>query len=167
MRTALDAPSNTLNAYERDFIANVRAHGWFNTSVSGDAENPNFSYSTGLWLTTSQPELIMFGLKSQIAHDVFWDLFRGAQDGRALPIRARTEQPFGNLPAYAFPVAKRFYADYLGSSRWFYGSDDFPCLQIVWPDRAGVFPWEDRFDPEFVSDQPDLTENGWQATLAN
>jgi len=48
-----------------------------------------------------------------------------------------------------------------GESRWFYGGDDFPCLQIVWPDRAGRFPWEADFDAQFEGNQPDLTEQGW------
>jgi hypothetical protein len=36
----------------------------------------------------------------------------------------------------------------------------------VWPDRAGVFPWEAGFDPAFAGDQVDLTEDGWRAALA-
>jgi hypothetical protein len=64
-------------------------------------------------------------------------------------------------------VANRFYADHLGWTRWFYGGDRFPCLQIVWPDRAGVFPWEPGFDATFSNDQADLTEHGWQAAIAD
>ena len=69
--------------------------------------------------------------------------------------------------AYVFPVAKRHYANHLGWSRWFYAGDDFPCQQIVWPDRAGLFPWEAGFDPTFANKQPDLTEHGWLAALTN
>lgn len=58
-------------------------------------------------------------------------------------------------------VAKRHFANFLGWSRWFYGGDEFPCLQLVWPDRSGLFPWEPDFDPEFGGDQPDPTEQGW------
>lgn len=166
MRTALDASRDALNSYERDFVDNVRKHGWFNTSVSGDEQGPGFSHSTGYWLTTKQPEVVIFGLPSKTAHDIFWDLFRDARDGHPLKLSTRTDRVFGNLPAYVFPVAKRFYTEYLGSSLWFYGKDDFPCLQIVWPDRAGLFPWEIGFDPAFADDQPDLTENGWRAALS-
>jgi hypothetical protein len=55
----------------------------------------------------------------------------------------------------------------LGWSRWFYGGDAFPCLQIVWSDRDGRFPWQSGFDPALAGLQPDLTENGWLASLTH
>ena len=167
MQTALDLPTETLSSYEQKFIAKVREFGWFGTSVFGDAEGPGFSYTTGFWLNTTQPELIMFGVNSDTAHNVFWDMFRDASAGDPLPVGTSTDRVFGNLRAYGFPVAKRFYPEYLGSSLWFYGSDDFPCHQVVWPDRSGVFPWEEGFDPAFANDQPDLTEHGWRAALTS
>lgn len=165
MQTALDTPFEALDRSEREFVAKVRESGFFSTSVVGDDEGPGFSFTTGFWVSARQPELIMFSVKHEIAHDVFWDLFRDAKAKKAIPLGRKTDQLFANLPAYAFPVAKRFYADHLGRSRWFYGGDGFPCIQIVWPDREGVFPWEPGFDPEFADDQPDLTENGWRDSL--
>jgi hypothetical protein len=165
MRTALDTPTEALDDDERDFVDKIREHGWFDTSVFGDEEGQGFSFTTGFWVGCQQPELIIYSVEREIAHNVFWNLFRDAKAQITLPIGQRTDQVFANLPAYAFPVAKRFYRDHLGWGRWFYGGDEFPCLQIVWPDRAGVFPWEDGFDQNFASDQPDLTEQGWSASL--
>jgi len=167
MRTALDASEANLDSDEQTFVAKVREHGWFRMSVAGDSEGPGFSYTTGFWVSARQPEVILFGLKSETAHDVFWDLFRDAEGNKSLVPGRATQEVFGNQPAYVFPVAKRFYAEYLGWSRWFYGSDDFPCFQIVWPDRNGVFPWQPGFDPQFFGSQPDLSEMGWQAILAD
>lgn len=161
MFTALDAPSDSLDKDERSFVAKIGEHGWFRTSVAGDDEGPGFSFTTGFWVTVGHPEVVMFSTKGDIAHDVFWDLFREAQVDNALPIGVRTDAVFANLPAYVFRVAKRHYRDFLGWSVWFYGGEDFPCLQIVWPDRAGRFPWEADFDAVFRADQPDLTEAGW------
>ena len=117
MRTALDAPVEVLDDPERAFVAKVREHGWFDTAVFGDAEGPGFSLTTGLWVNTGQPELIMFGMKREITHDVLWDLFREAKAGSPLPIVKPTNRAFQNLLAYAFPVAKRFYPDHLGWSQ--------------------------------------------------
>ena len=167
MRTALDAPVDTLDRDEQSFVAKVKEYGWFDTHIFADAEGPGFSFTTGIWLSTRQPELIMFATKHEIAHNVFWSVSQDAKAGTALQTGRRTNAVFANLAAYAFPVAKRFYPDLLGWSRWFYGGDDFPCLQIVWPDPEGVFPWEDGFDQDFVADQPDLTEHGWQRALAS
>lgn len=165
MATALDAPAGTLDDAEQAFVDAVREHGWFRTQVGADEEGPGFTFSTGFWLSTQQPELLLFSTRPDIAHDVFWDLYRRAQQGQPLPVGRRTDQVFANLPAYLFRVAERHYPDYLGWSRWFYGNDGFPCLQIVWPDRAGLFPWEPGFDPAFASDQIDLTETGWTSEI--
>lgn len=166
MRTALDAPEDALDEHERSFVANIREHGWFRTSVFAEGDEPGFSYTTGFALNTGSPEFIVFGLTYEIAHDVLWDLFRDAQAGRMLPCGVRTDAVFANLPAYAFPVAKRHYAAHLGWSMWFHGGSGFDCWQIVWPDRAGIFPWEDGFDATFAGDQRDLTENGWAVAAA-
>jgi hypothetical protein len=167
MRSALDAPLSALDEQERSFVGNVREHGWVRTSVGGDETGPGFSYTTGLWLSARQPELIIFSMKIEIVHIVFWDMFRDAKAERKLAVGRRTDAVFANLPAYAFPVAKKHYASLLGWSRWFYAGDEFPCLQIVWPDRAGVFPWEPGFDPGFQTDQRDLTDKGWLNEIAD
>lgn len=167
MMTALDAPADALDDDEKSFVVKIREHGWFDTSVTSDDEGPGFSYTSGLWVNAGQPELILFSMKREIAHDVFWDLFRDAKAGQRLKQGVLTDRVFANLPAYAFPVARKFYREYLGWNRWLYAGDDFPCVQIVWPDREGVFPWQAGFDVAFAHDQPDLTESGWSASVAD
>nr|WP_321359213.1 DUF4262 domain-containing protein [uncultured Hyphomonas sp.] len=161
MRTALDAPPNTLDEHERSFVELLKKHGWFRTSVLEDEEGPGFSYTTGFWISTGRPELVMFGMMVETVHEVFWSLFRDAQSGLNLAVGKRTDAVFANLPAYAFLIAKQHYPQFLGWNRWFYLGDDVPCLQIVWPDREGVFPWEPGFSDEFRDKQVDLTERGW------
>lgn len=167
MRTALDAPTDALDEQERNFVAQIREHGWFRTSVFAEGDKPGFSYATGFTVNAGAPELIMFSLKDETAHDIFWELFRHAQAGGRLPLAIPTPDVFGGgVLAYAFPVAKRHYRDHLGWSIWFYGGSDFDCWQIVWPDRAGMFPWEVGAEPAFEMNQPDLTDGGWAAALA-
>ena len=166
MRTALHVSEANFDPSEKQFVANVREHGWFRTSVAADEQGPAFSYTTGFWQGVEQPELILVGLKHETAHHVLWDLYAEAKAGKPLPIGVPIPDVFGSYAAYVFPVAKRFYAEYLGWSLWFYCGDDFPCLQVVWPDRNGIFPWEEDYDPDLVGSQPDLTENGWKASLA-
>jgi hypothetical protein len=161
MNTALLAPETSLDDQERKFVSSIREHGWYRTCVFAEGDQPEFSFTTGLWVTLGQPELVVVGLKSEIAHAVFWDVFRNLQAGSRLPLRTRTGEVFGNLPACLFNMDKKYYPDYLGWSRWFYAGDDFPCLQLVWPDRAGVFPWEPNFDLSMAGLQPDLAEGGW------
>jgi hypothetical protein len=165
--TALDAPLSELDDHERSFVSKIREHGWFRTGILADDDGPGFSFTTGFWVNADHPELLMFSMKDEIAHDVFWDLFRDAKKGASLPVGRRTENAFGNAPAYVFRIAERQYRNFLGWSCWFYRGTDFPCLQIVWPDRAGIFPWEPGFDAGFDGLQPDLTERGWANEIGN
>ena len=165
MRTKLDTPFEAIEPFERAFVAKVREHGFFRAEVFGDAIGPGFSYSTGFCVTTGQPEIVMFSTEAEIAHNVFWNMFRLAEANIPVSLGKPTYQVFANRSAYVFPIAKNFYASHLSWSRWFYGGDDFSCLQIVWPDREGAFPWETTFDPAMAGRQSDLTEHGWRASL--
>ena len=53
-------------------------------------------------------------------------------------------------------VPKDFYRQYIGYALWFYRSFDFPVLQCVWPDKAGLFAWQDGYDHRFDQLQPIL-----------
>jgi hypothetical protein len=165
MLTALDAPREALDVHEQHFVDIIREHGWFHTTVLADAEQVGFHYTTGWQLTIGHPEIIIFGLKTETVASVLWDLYRDATSGKNLPVNSLTDQAFKSLPAYTFEVSPDFYPEYLGWSRWFYGGDDFRCLQLVWPDREARFPWDDGADPSFSATQPDLTTHGWRASI--
>ena len=161
MRTALDSDPETLPPEDREFVEAIREHGWFNTRVLAEEGSPGFSYTTGFWLNRGLPEIILFSLPKETTHGIFWDLFRDLEKGAPPPTGIPVPGVFGNADAYFFPVAPEHSAEHLRWSGWFYGSDDFPCLQLVWPDRAGLFPWQEGFEERFRADQPDLSEEGW------
>lgn len=167
MITALDTPIEELDAGERTFVAGIRQHGWMRTACLEEEGKPGFSFTTGFAVSTAAPESIIFSTSDEVAHETLWEQYGRAKSGTNLPIGRRTEGVFTDLPAYLFVVAKRNYRNYLGWSLWFYQGDDFPCLQIVWPDRASRFPWEPGFDPAFAADQVDLTDRGWAAEVAD
>ncbi|MFC5554817.1 DUF4262 domain-containing protein [Methylobacterium iners] len=166
MFTALNMPAAEFDAAEQSFVQNIRDHGWVRTTAIAEEGKPGFSFSTGFTKTTKGSELIIFSMDGDVAHDIFWSQYRRAEKGQAPSIGRRAEGVLSNLDVCFFPVAMRYFRDYLGWSRWFYRSDEFPCLQIVWPDPANLFPREPGFDPEFAPDQIDLTEHGWTGHLA-
>jgi Domain of unknown function (DUF4262) len=161
MRTALDADPSTLDEHERKFVANIRKHGWLNTSVPADEEGPGFCYTTGFWLSFKFPELITFSLKSEIAHSTYWHIFRELKSGQTFKVREPTNLIFENLNAVLLEVPERQFPDYLGWNRWFYGGERFGCLQLVWPDADGKFPWHFDMSKDLLNAQPDLTDGDW------
>ena len=101
MITTLDWPADQLDGAEQSFVAKIREHGWLRTAALAEEEKPGFSYTTGFFASTGQPELMIFSTADEVAHEMFWVLFRRAQAGQALPIGRRTNDFFSNLPAYA------------------------------------------------------------------
>ena len=158
--TALDADPARLDEHEQNFVAKVREFGWLATQVAGDKQGPEFSYTSGLWLKFAFPEIVLFGLARQVAHDTFWHIYRELEAVKRFAIGTREDAIFENVPAVLLPVSTQHYRDHLGWSRWFYGNDDFQCLQLIFPDSSGLFPWEGASEG-FCALQPDLTSGNW------
>ena len=165
MTTALDLPAEKLDEVETRFVEAIQKFGWFCTRVAGDEAGPAFSYTSGIWEKAKHSELIMFGLPKDTSYGVFEGIYRDLDRGIIVETGVPLSNVFGSAVAYAFPVAEKHCAEYLGWSRWFYRGNAFPCIQIVWPDRTGKFPWEADFDPAFCDDQPDLSELGWRKLI--
>ena len=161
MFTALDAPPSALDPGETTFITKLREHGWCITNVFADKEGPGFAYTTGFWVSVGAPEVIVFSLEANIAHTILWEIYRGLKSGRQLLVGQRVAEVFLTGDAMFLPVGDSQYPNYLGWSRWFYGGDQFPCVQLVWPDTNETFPWEPGYEQRFTKSQPDLTGGDW------
>ena len=53
-------------------------------------------------------------------------------------------------------VPKTCYAEHLGLAVWAYEGDSFPCVQMVWPDKQGRWPWDAGVREGFAASQPVL-----------
>jgi hypothetical protein len=167
MPTALDTPADRLDDGELNFVRNIREFGWFRTGILAEGARPGFAYTTGFWSSLGSPEILVFALAANVTHTLLWNLYRELKDGRLLTVGQPLGDVFGSHSAYLFPVSKDYYPDHLSRNLWFYGGNDFPYLQLVWPDRQGVFPWEPDFDEGFRKDQPDLSPGGWSNQLTH
>lgn len=157
MLTALEAPPEKLDDHEKNFVAQIRKHGWFRTSVFEEDDKSGFSYTTGFWCGAKAPEVIVFSLRPELAHNVLWEIYRDVAAGVSFPTGQRLSNVFANIEAVFLPVAKEFYLNYLSWNRWFYAGADWPCVQLVWPDANGAFPWEAGHEGRFATSQFNLT----------
>lgn len=141
-------------AAEKGIISDVEKHGFSIALFNGDGYSPSFGYTIGLFKTYGYPELICFGLSHDLMHSIFWtgkELF----DKQREPDLAIGHSDF--LEGYEvrfLSVDKARYGDYFGYGHWFYSGWDFPALQIVWPDKEGLFPWNEDFNPDWKFKQP-------------
>ncbi|WP_425475500.1 DUF4262 domain-containing protein [Mesorhizobium quangtriensis] len=61
-------------------------HGWHVTHVSGDDDSPAFTYSTGIFGLTGDPELIVLGLPMDVGHFVLNEYGNRRQRGETILI---------------------------------------------------------------------------------
>lgn len=139
---------------EKQIISDVEQYGFHVAIVPGDGYSPTFAYTIGLYKSYGYPELICFGLSHDLMHSMFWtakELF----DTQPVPDLAVGYPDFiGDFDVRFLTVDKVRYTDYFGYGHWFYHGWDFPVLQIVWPDKQALYPWEEGFNPDWKWGQP-------------
>jgi hypothetical protein len=138
---------------------NVRKHGCHIVSIPRDEQGPGpgYAFSIGLFANYSHPELVIFGLRSDISAKIINDVRDYAAAGHKFVDGDISDDILKDGYKVCFwDVPLEAYDNYLGTAIWFYANSPrpFPCLQIIWQDRHGRFPWETGCIPEVKADQP-------------
>lgn len=136
----------------------VAEHGLFIALFEATEYLPSFGYTIGLWKNHKHPELILFGLKTDIIGKILNDAGKMINEGHKFATNELNHDLFESAPATILNVHLESLEDYFGYGIWF-NEGHFPALQIVWPDRTGLFPWELSFQKEFTYSQPLLDRN--------
>ena len=157
--------SRELTSYEVEILDNVREHGCHITIV-GDPEGkqPKFGYSTGFLETVGQPEVIVFGLSTEVTSYVINATLDQCREGLKLREGMRIEDV---LEGYALIVRKvspeNIVIDYLNSAMWYHelrtGTPLDHVVQLVWPGvTSNLYPWDRDCPPDIQEAQPALYE---------
>lgn len=123
--------------------------------VAGDNYMPSYAYTIGLFQQYNHPEIICFGLGPDVLETFLNNAKNRIEEGEQFS----TEQSYSgfldkNVNIQYLSVDKNFYKDYLEYATWFYNSEEFPALELVWPDKKGNFPWQKSFDKKLEFIQP-------------
>lgn len=153
MTTGLPAARND---YERQLLANVARYGWHCSSISRDpdSQQPAFAYTVGFWHSWQQPEFVIAGLDSAVAHALLADLAAAAAAGKMWPLDQLCHDLIDSYPCAFIEVPKARREELALSACWLYGREPFPLMQVVWPDVDGRFPWHERASTSFRAEQP-------------
>lgn len=146
-------------AAEQKIISDVAQYGFHAAFVPGDGYSPSFAYTIGLFKTYGYPELICFSLPPDLLHSVLWSGKRLLDKQPQPDLSADYPDFIGDYTIRLVPVDHDWYRYFLGYGIWFNQSRDFPVLQIVWPDKQALYPWEDGFNPAWKAGQPLLDRN--------
>ena len=151
-----------LSRADAKFLEIIEKCGWHVMNVaprtgSGDKEEW-FSYSTGLYFRFRQPEIILFGLDSSTSTRILNEIGNQMKKGQAFRPEIDHDEIFANNVSCQFkPVHPSQYREYVGFSIWFYETPDFPLWQCFWPDRHGIYPWQQGCNRDVSQLQPILS----------
>ena len=153
-----------VDSSEKAVLADIDQYGWHGLWIREDDEGPQFSYSIGFYGTLGAPEVIVVGIRSELAHSLLWEAYRRVRRGETLA-PGRFYDDFLDGHAITFVnVTGDARREYFGFAQWYYKAD-FPALQLVWPSATdGRWPWDSeslaRLQPLLGPVPPDGTGQG-------
>lgn len=150
------APNDSLTDIERGILAEIEQAGVHVVHVEGGGDAPAYSYSIGLWHSFGQAEVMVFGLPAEVAEDLIQAIADEADEGKHFVADSKHTGLVEDYAVRFFAVGKAFYGEYLREALWAYEDEEFPAVQLVWPDKQGRWPWEDAAREGFRKSQPVL-----------
>ena len=141
-------------------------------SVPAEGRRPPYAFTVGLWHSFGSAEASVFGRPE--AEMVHWLETVGGEveAGRVIhPDRQADDilgpgeaRGSGGVPRliYPRPALASWHRHLFGKALEFYRGQPVPMLQLVWPDTAGVLPWEPGCAEECLAAQPRL----WDRVVA-
>lgn len=140
-----------LDEDERRIVDLADKHGWAVMRVSpsvGDLDpHPRwFAYTVGLSVAYRWPELICFGLSQDVMIEMIHNAVRELKAAGSEPLVGGTLcDVIEDFPIRLVDFPERHFRTHLGWATWFanrcnVARNDFHCLQLSWPDKAGHYP---------------------------
>lgn len=121
---------------------------------------PAYGYTIGLAERFDHPEIILIGLPPKTIQLILNSVGEYVRKGGRIVIGADYVDEFiSNIPVKFVEVRHEHYPRYLQYAIEYYRNEDFVVMQLIWPDKLGQFPWEDKYDPELKFVQPMLDRN--------
>jgi hypothetical protein len=158
-------PPTPASDLQAKLAKDIERVGWVAIGVMPTEDDPidPFTYTLNLWRKFDHPELIVTGMRQEVAHSMIAGFISRIEQGDRFDTsldhpKALQGQGDKTYTAAIRPVTPTQRDEHLRFADWWNGGEDFPAMQIVWPDPAGLFPWEDGYDRRYL--QPLLTDDG-------
>lgn len=149
-------PQPNLTAAERQIFADIAEHGVHIVHVPASDGAPEYAYTLGLWHTYQHPEVLVLGLAPEVASDLLEGLTDEIDAGRAFAAGAKCEGLVAHYPVWFGVVTAAQVQQWLPRVGWIYDGAEVACVQLVYPDKQGRWPWQDDVRDGFRALQPVL-----------
>lgn len=148
-----------LDEQERRVVENIEQFGTHVFQIHGNhgvadeqgIVDDGFSFTIGMQYNFDHPEFIVFGQKTEWQVALLNALREEVRAGVRFEPGSSCESVLPGFTMVFRDVPASAHLEYLGWAVWFYHriapqKGPLRVLQAVWPDLAGVLPWEDGYD---------------------
>lgn len=139
---------------DQQTLDNIQEYGCSVMHIAGEDDLPPFSYSVGVQQTSGAPEMVVIGLKPELAHAIVNQYNTRVRAGETFTPGQRYAGYLGGFDVAFVPVDKGHYEEYFGVALWLYQGPNFEVLQLVYPSTQGVWPWDAQASEGFRHWQP-------------
>lgn len=143
---------------EQKVLDDIAEFGWHCIRILAEGQHVEYSFTVGLFQTYRHPELIIFGLPPEVAHQILSVAAHEAKRGTPLDLSFPTDSLLHGYSCCFAEVPVWEYCEHVGYCRWYYLGNNFPLYQIVWPSHSGLFPWHPDASQEFKDAQPVIAQ---------
>lgn len=113
----------------------IRKYGLSVIRLNASSYLPSFAYSVGLSETYQHPEIICFGLKPDLLHEIINDVAEIIRKEGKIKAKEEYTNIFRDSRAIFLEVDPRNMKDYFGLALSYYKEVPINGLQLVWTDR--------------------------------
>jgi len=145
-------------------ISHIEEFGCSVVNVARTEHGLGWSYTIGVFDTSGKPEVIAVGLPPETAHFALNEAAKLLRAGVDLA-KGRHCSLTGQVDCEFRPVDPKWVEHLMGWALWYYGDDDFPVIQAVYPDLKNRFPEEEGFDKSF--EQPLMQSDAPMTRIEN
>ncbi|SEW56353.1 DUF4262 domain-containing protein [Chitinophaga arvensicola] len=137
----------------------IDQYGCYIIGIESEDHLPGFAYTIGLTQQFNHPEIICFGLSTGLLKDILNDACELIKNGQSFQPGIDYDDFLEDFPLQFLSVDQSFLPDYFGIANAFYHASEYTALQLVWPDKQSLFPWETGFHAAWKFKQPLLDRN--------
>lgn len=148
-----------LDPRQKKCVQDIEEFGCHIIQVSGE-DHPNWSYSIGLHERFRHPEVIVCGLKQDVAGYVINEVKSWVANGAVLEIGKEYLGLLEGVNCQFGEVQREWIWHLMGWDVWFYDRRPFSAIQCIYPDHNGKWPWDEGFKREWLDKEPILARNG-------
>ncbi|MBO6777748.1 MAG: DUF4262 domain-containing protein [Marinibacterium sp.] len=126
---------------EEKALADIQEHGCHVLYIFDEnGVEPDFTYSIGIEPTSKQPELIVTGLRIELAHWIINEYNARVRAGETFAPGERYSGFLEKADVSYKVMSKKHYDEYLGWRIWLYRGYNFRAYQLIWPTVSGLWP---------------------------